>query len=92
MNTQSRIPKLNSSSFDGALMWFAEMQTKGLMFHPDDDPAEMLRVCDWQRMFSDPEVSEVRFVMNELFTNLGDEVYAAAYPIVMNAYGLQLDS
>jgi hypothetical protein len=92
MNTQSRIPKLNSSSFDGALMWFAEMQTKGLMFHPDDDPAEMLRISDWQRMFSDPEVSEVRFVMNELFTNLGDEVYAAAYPIVMNAYGIRLDS
>lgn len=92
MNTQSRIPKLNSSNFDGALVWFSEMQTKGLMFHPDDDPAEMLRICDWQRMFSDSEVSEVRFVMNELFTNLGDEVYAAAYPIVMNAYGQHLDA
>ncbi len=92
MNTQSRIPQLQSSTFDGALLWFSELQTKGLMFHPDDDPAEMVRIGDWQNIFSESEVSEVRFVMNELFTNLGDAVYEAAYPIVMNAYGLHLDA
>lgn len=92
MNTQSRIPKLSSTNFDGALVWFSEMQTKGLIFHPDDDPAEIVSIGDWKKMFSDPEVSEVRFVMNELFTNLGDEVYAAAYPIVMKAFGQYLDA
>ena len=92
MNTQSRIPKLNSTNFDGALVWFAEMQTKGLIFHPDDDPADIVNICDWQKTFSEPEVSELRFVMNELFNSLGDDVYDAAYPIFMKAIGQRLDA
>jgi len=92
MNSQSRIPKLNSLSVDGALVWFSEMQTKGLIFHPDDDPAEIVSIGDWKRTFSDPEVSELRFVMGELFNSLGDAVYEASYPIVMKAFGQHLDA
>ena len=92
MNTQSRIPKLNSPSFDGALFWFAELQTKGLFFHPDDDPAEIVRIGNWEKMFSDPEVSELRFVMDELFNSLGDSIYEAAYPVLMKAMGQHLDA
>ena len=92
MNTQSRIPKLNSANFDGALVWFSEMQTKGLIFHPDDDPADIVNIGDWQKTFSNPEISELRFVMNELFNSLGDGVYEAAYPIFMKAIGQHLDA
>lgn len=92
MNTQSRIPKLNSPSFDGALVWFSEMQAKGLIFHPDDDPDEIVNICDWQKTFSESEVSELRFLINELFNALGDDVYEAAYPIFMNAIGQHLDA
>lgn len=92
MNTQSRIPKLNSANFDGALVWFSEMQMRELSFHPDDDPAEIVRIGNWEKMFSDTEVSELRFVMNELFNSLGDVVYEAAYPIVMKAFGQYLDA
>lgn len=92
MNVESRIPKLNEVSFDGALVWFAELQIKGLMFHPDDEPAEIERISDGQRVFSDPEAAEVKFVMNELFVELGEDVYEAAYPIVMNSVGLRLDA
>lgn len=92
MNTQSRIPKLSSTNFDGALAWFSEMQTKGLVFHPDDDPAEIGSIGDWEKLFSDSEVSELRFVMDELFNSLGDAVYEAAYPIIMKAFGHYLDA
>jgi len=92
MNTQSRIPKLSSTNFDGALVWFSEMHTKGLIFHPDDDPAEIVSIGDWKKMFSDPEVSELRFVMDELFDSLGDAVYEAACPTVMKAFGHYLDA
>lgn len=92
MNTQSRIPKLNSANFDGALVWFSEMQMRELSFHPDDDPAEIMRIGNWEKMFSDTEVSELRFVMNELFNSLGDGVYEAAYPIAMKAFGQYLDA
>ena len=92
MQIESRIPKLRDVSFDSALMWFSQMQSQGLLFHPDDDPATIERIADQVGVFSPPEVAEVRFVMSELFANLGDGVYEAAYPVVMNSYGLQLDS
>jgi len=92
MNTGSRIPQLHATSFDGALSWFSEMQVNGLMFHPDDDPAEIWRIADGKRVFTDGEAAEVRFVLNALFSNLGDGVYEAAYPVVMKSIGLQLDA
>jgi hypothetical protein len=92
MNTQSRIPKLSAANFDGALVWFSEMQMRELSFHPDDDPAEIVSIGNWEKMFSDTEISELRFVMDELFNSLGDGVYEAAYPITMKAFGQYLDA
>ncbi len=92
MNPESRIPNLHSVSFDGALVWFAELQKNGLMFHPDDDPGELHRIEDEKRTFSDAEAAEIRFTMNALFAELGEGVYDAAYPVVMHSYGLRLDA
>ncbi|MBD5804502.1 hypothetical protein AZOA_39450 [Azoarcus sp. Aa7] len=92
MHPGSRIPQLHATSFDGALSWFSEMQVDGLMFHPDDDPAEISRIADGKRVFTDEEAAEVRFVLSALFSALGDEVYEAAYPVVMKSAGLRLDA
>jgi len=93
MNTQSRIPKLHDATFDGALLWFSEMQCSKILFHPEDDPADILRISSGERMFSTDEVSELRFVLNELDEKLGHEkVIEAAYPIFMKAFGNQLDA
>lgn len=92
MNSESRIPELNAVSFDGALQWFAEMQCRGLFFHPDDDPADIIVIRSGDRMFCDREVQEARFVVDALFASLGDGVYEAAYPVMMNACGIRLDA
>lgn len=93
MNAQSRIPKLHDTTFDGALLWFSEMQSSKLLFHPEDDPADIIRISSGERMFSTDEVSELRFVLNELEEGLGHErVIEAAYPIFMNACGQRLDA
>jgi hypothetical protein len=93
MQTESRIPKLRDVSFDGALTWFSEMQCQSLLFHPEDDPAEIIRISDGVRFFSDKEVTELQFVLEELGTNLGHEkMIEAAYPIFMNAFGNHLDA
>lgn len=92
MNIASRIPKLNGQTFDSALIWFAEMQQKDLMLHPDDDPATMQKISDGLPLFTQAEINEVRFCLSSLFEQLGDDVYEAAYPIVMRAFGLQLDA
>jgi len=93
MQTMSRIPKLRDVSFDGALMWFSEMQCQSLLFHPEDDPAEIISISDGTRFFSDNEVTELKFLLGELDVSLGHEkMIDAAYPVFMNACGIQLDA
>ena len=93
MQTQSRIPKLRDTTFDGALLWFSEMQCSNLLFHPEDDPAEIIRISNGELLFSDGEVNELRFLLNELEEGIGHEkVIEAAYPIFMKAFGNQLDA
>lgn len=92
MHAQSRIPKLRDTTFDGALLWFSEMQCGKLLFHPEDDPAEILSTANGQQTFSDSEVQELRFLLSEMEKSLGhDRVTEAAYPIFMTAYGEHLD-
>ncbi len=93
MQTQSRIPKLKEVSSNGASIWFSELQRQGLLFHPEDDPADIIRVSDGAKSFSDREVTELRFLLDELETSIGhDQMVEAAYPVFMKACGIQLDA
>ena len=93
MQTQSRIPMLHDATFDSALLWFSEMQCGNLLFHPEDDPADIIRISNGERTFSDREVKELRFLLNEIEEVIGDEkLIEAAYPIFMRACGIQLDA
>lgn len=93
MRTQSRIPKLRDTTFDGALLWFSEMQCSNLLFHPEDDPADIIRIASGEYLFSSIEVKELRYLLNELEEGIGhDKVIEAAYPIFMTACGIQLDA
>ena len=93
MYAQSRIPKLRDPTFDSALFWFSEMQCSKLLFHPEDDPADIIKIASGEHLFTDGEVQELRFLLNELENDLGhDRLIEAAYPIFMNAFGNQLDA
>jgi len=93
MPIQLRIPKLNEISFDGALIWFSEMQCQKLPFHPEDDLAEIIRIADDKPTFLKQEVKEIRFLMEKLEKGIDHEqVVEAAYPIFLNACGIQLDA
>lgn len=93
MEMKSRIPALREVSFDGALMWFSEMQCQQMLFHPEDDPADIMKIDGNTPTFSTREVEEIRFVIGELDRELGhDKLIEAAYPIFMGAFGSQLDS
>ena len=56
----SRIPAYDSTSPEGMQMWFAEMSARGLLFHPEDDPASILRIGTWERTFTDSEAEPER--------------------------------
>jgi hypothetical protein len=93
MQIESRIPKLSEMSFDGALLWFSEMQCRDLLFHPEDDPADVIRVADGTRTFSASEQEELRLLLSELERELGHEqMIEAAYPVFMRAAGIQLNA
>ena len=68
------------------------MQCRGLLFHPDDDPADIVVIQSGERMLRNRETEEARFVLDALFAVLGDGVYEAAYPVMMNACGIRLDA
>jgi hypothetical protein len=93
MEMKSRIPTLREATLDGALSWFAEMQNHQLLFHPEDDPADIVRIADGERIFSDREATEVRFVLDALDEQLGHEaLMEAAYPVLIRASGFRLDA
>lgn len=87
-----RIPTCTDFSFDGMLYWFAELSKQELLFHPDDDPAEIVSIADGAEIFSDREVQKLRETLDGMFTLNGDKVYEAAYPIFMKRMGIQLDA
>ncbi len=93
MEMKSRIPAVREISFDGALMWFSEMQCQKLLFHPEEDPADIIGIADNTPLFSTREVEEIRFLIGEMDRELGhDKLIEAAYPVFMKAFGAQLDA
>ena len=89
---ESRIPAYDSANADGMLMWFAEMSARGLLFHPEEDPAEIVRIGTGERTFTDIEADRVRCILGSMFTEHGDETISACYPIFMRAVGQRLDA
>lgn len=92
MNESTRIPKLAENTFDGMLMWFAELSKRDMLFHPDDPAAEIFNVATGQRTFTDEEAEELDRTLTVLFESHGDVVYDAAHPIFMKASGIPLDA
>lgn len=87
MNEITRIPQWTDRSFDGMLAWFAEMSVRDLLFHPDDDPSEIIAAPNWTKLFSDAEAAELRTIIAEMLDLKGDEVYEAGLPIFRAALG-----
>lgn len=85
MQVISRIPKLKGHTFSAAQEWFTSMQKAGLLFHPDDDPQDIVLIATNKAVFSTAEVTEVRGVMRQLFDSLGNLVYEACYPVIMES-------
>jgi hypothetical protein len=87
MSRVPRIPEWSDRNFDGMLVWFSEMSVRGLLFHPDDDPAEVFSIANGTRIFSDAEAVKLRSMIAEMFELNGDAVYGAGLPIFRAAFG-----
>ena len=89
---ESRIPAYESGNADGMQMWFAEMSARGLLFHPEEDPTQIIRIGTWERSFTDAEADQVRGILGSMFAEHGDDMIDACYPIFMRAAGQCLDA
>lgn len=89
---ESRIPEYSNSSFDGMLVWFAEMSVRGLLFHPEDKPEDIVAIDNNQPFFNDAECQQLNLILESMFERFGDMVCEAAYPIFMKTMGLRLDA
>ena len=87
MEYHSRIPVLPAATYAGASEWFSVLAERGVIIHPDDDPADIQSISDGTQVFNDRECSELRQIIDLLFHELGDSTYDAAYTPFMNAAG-----
>ena len=88
----SRIPEFSDKTFDGMLLWFANMSDRGLLFHPDDAPETIVSIATGEVLFSPREARKLTDIIGEMFEGFGDEVYEAAYPIFMKCMGWRMDA
>lgn len=81
----SRIPSFNDRTHAGMQAWFEAMADKGLLFHPDDSPQQIVELGSSRPMFSEQECHDLNEIMFTMFTLHGDDVHEAAYPVFMNS-------
>lgn len=92
MSPTERIPDWTSRDFDGMLRWFSEMSVRDLLFHPEDDPSDVVRIADGTSSFTPEECEKLRGILNGMWSDHGDAVNEAAHPIFMKAAGIRLDA
>lgn len=88
----NRIPTYNAINPDGMLLWFAEMSARGLLFHPEEDPADIIQIKNGKRTFTNEEADQVRDILEGMQSTHGDGMIDACYPVFMRAVGQRLDA
>ncbi|MGH8273653.1 MAG: hypothetical protein ACRES9_05270 [Gammaproteobacteria bacterium] len=83
----SRIPHFTDRSRNGMAVWFSEMANRGLLFHPEDSPREIIRIATNEPLFTPDECDKLDGIMAEMSVEFGDGVCDAAYPVFMEAAG-----
>lgn len=86
MNT-SQIPDSTAKSVNGMSNWFDTMATRGLLFHPENEPSDVVSTTTGERLFNADECAKLDGNMAEMFGRFGDRVCETAYPIFMRTAG-----
>ncbi len=89
MIANNRIPAVHDFSVNGMIAWFAELDARDLLFHPDDPPETLVSLESGQPCFTLTEVAALSGTIDRLFALHGDEVYEAAYPLFMARMGIE---
>lgn len=86
----SRIPDFANKSREGMSIWFTETTLRGLLFHPEDRPCDIITIATGVPTFTPDECAKLDRILGEMFDMFGDDVCEAAYPIFMKEAGIRL--
>lgn len=84
----SRIPDFANKSREGMSRWFSEMSLRGLLFHPEDRPNDIISIATCEKFFHSDECAKLEAIMAEMFDRFGDDVCEVAYPVFVHAAGM----
>jgi hypothetical protein len=85
----SRIPDFANKTPEGMSLWFGEMALRGLLFHPEDRPRDIITIATGARTFTRNECAKLDRIMADMFDRFGNGVCEAACPIFMKQFGLR---
>ena len=91
MNESGRIPAWSDVSLGGVALWFKVMLRANLLYHPDDDPKDVISLRTGRRLFHRSEAIKLRKIIKEMFSAHGDSVYEAALPVFHEALDIWPD-
>lgn len=86
---EARIPECGTVDLDGMTKWFEAMAAKGLLFHPEDDPADIISVESGMPVFLTDEVRTVRETLARFFAFDYSMTIEACYPVFMRTAGFE---
>lgn len=86
----SRIPAFESNTAEGMQAWFAAMAERGLLFHPEDAPKNIIFIETGKPTFTAEECRELDGIMQQMFSVHGNAAIDACYPVFMHAAGLDI--
>jgi hypothetical protein len=88
---KTRIPALTNTSRATALRWMDQMHKKGLLFHPDDRPEDLVKISDGSPTLTSNECKDARRAMLFLFTHHGDAVYEFAFDTLSQTFHTHIE-
>lgn len=86
--TVSRIPSLHGTTEEDARAWFLAMREADLLFDPHDDATWIVHRETDEPFFTPQEAEQANDILERLVDALGDRLDDVAYPILMEAMGM----
>lgn len=88
---ENRIPHLADESEESVCRWFEQMYERHLLFHPDDDPADIVSIAGGCTILTAPECEELRATIARMFLHHGNEVYEIGVPFFLRDLPMRSD-
>lgn len=79
----NRIPLISAITPETVREWMQKMNDAGLMFHTEDDPADIICLDTDEPTFNEEEVGQVRAIIARIRDALGSQTEDIAFEVVL---------